>query len=325
MSILSTRHLMTMDDLSIDDIETILDRADLHAAANAAGPDAKKHGTLRGQTVVNLFLEPSTRTRTSFEIAGKRLGADVINISGSASSIAKGESLVDTAQTLDAMDTDMVIIRARAAGSPQIVRRNIRGSVINAGDGKHEHPTQALLDLHTMRANFGRIVGLRVAIVGDVAHSRVVGSLGPVLSRLGASVVVAGPPAFLPTRPDVLGVEVASSVEEAIDGADVVYLLRIQLERLGNLHLLPSLREYARFWGMNSRRLAALAPHTVIMHPGPMNRGVEITQEVADSIPARVLNQVNSGVAVRMAVMELLLANCVEDLTPIADKELVNA
>ncbi|AZR03702.1 aspartate carbamoyltransferase catalytic subunit [Trueperella pyogenes] len=322
---LSTRHLMTMDDLTDEDITTILDRADLHIAANAAGPAAKKHGALRGQTVVNLFLEPSTRTRTSFEIAGKRLGTDVVNISGSASSIAKGESLVDTAQTLDAMDTDMVVIRARAAGSPQIVRRNIRGSVINAGDGKHEHPTQALLDLHTIRQNFGRIKGLRVAIIGDIAHSRVVGSLGRVLSRLGASVVVSGPPAFLPSRPGVFGVEVASSVEEALDGADVVYLLRIQLERLGSLQLLPSLREYSRFWGLNAARMESLAPHTVIMHPGPMNRGVEITQEVADSIPARVLDQVASGVAVRMALMELLLANSAEELATLTTKELLSA
>lgn len=249
----------------------------------------------------------------------------MVNISGSASSIAKGESLVDTAQTLDAMDTDMVVIRARAAGSPQIVRRNIRGSVINAGDGKHEHPTQALLDLHTIRQNFGRIKGLRVAIIGEIAHSRVVGSLGRVLSRLGASVVVSGPPAFLPSRPGVFGVEVASSVEEALDGADVVYLLRIQLERLGSLQLLPSLREYSRFWGLNAARMESLALHTVIMHPGPMNRGVEITQEVADSIPARVLDQVASGVAVRMALMELLLANSAEELATLTTKELLSA
>ncbi|QOR48678.1 aspartate carbamoyltransferase catalytic subunit [Trueperella pecoris] len=321
---LSTRHLMSMDDLTLEDIATILDRADTHRELNATSAAAKKHGSLRGYTIVNLFLEPSTRTRTSFEIAGKRLGADVINISGSASSIVKGESLVDTALTLDAMDTDMVVVRARAAGTPQAMRRNIRGSVVNAGDGKHEHPTQALLDLHTMRTSFGQIEGLRVAIVGDIAHSRVVGSLARVLNRMGASVVVAGPPAFMPARPDVLGVEVARSIDEALAGADVVYLLRIQLERLGSLQLLPSLREYARFWGMDERRMASLAPHTILMHPGPMNRGVEVTSEVADAVASRINDQVNSGVAVRMAVMELLLADR-EDLPAQPVKELLNA
>lgn len=323
MSMLSTRHLMSMDDLTLEDIATILDRADTHRELNATSAAAKKHGSLRGYTIVNLFLESSTRTRTSFEIAGKRLGADVINISGSVSSIVKGESLVDTALTLDAMDTDMVVVRARAAGTPQVMRRNIRGSVVNAGDGKHEHPTQALLDLHTMRTSFGHIEGLRVAIVGDIAHSRVVGSLASVLNRMGASVVVAGPPAFMPARPDVLGVEVARSIDEALAGADVVYLLRIQLERLGSLQLLPSLREYARFWGMDERRVASLAPHTILMHPGPMNRGVEVTSEVADAVASRINDQVNSGVAVRMAVMELLLANR-EDLPAQPVKELLN-
>jgi len=305
---LSSRHIMTMDDLSTADIELILDTADSFKEVNERR--IKKLPTLRGRTVVNLFLEPSTRTRTSFEIAAKRLSADGINFSASSSATVKGESLRDTAKTLSAMACDLVIIRHKYAGAPQMLAESMDCSIVNGGDGIHEHPTQALLDLFTMRQSLGRLEGLTVGIVGDIAHSRVAGSLVPALRKVGARPVVVAPASLLPARPDVLGAEVADLGEGGIDAVlpqlDVAYMLRIQMERFEGAGF-PSLREYAALFGMNAARLARMKAEAIVMHPGPMNRGVEISAEVADSPRAVVLGQVESGVAVRMAVMYLLL------------------
>jgi len=301
---LSTRHIMTMDDLTTDDIMLILDTADSFAEVNERR--IKKLPTLRGRTVVNLFLEPSTRTRTSFEIAAKRLSADAINMSGSASATVKGESLRDTAATLSAMACDLIVVRHAYAGAPQILAECMDTHVVNGGDGMHQHPTQALLDLYTIRRRAGRLEGLTVGIVGDISHSRVAGSLVPALRKVGAHPVVIAPPTLLPARPDVLGAEAATSLDDVLPGLDVAYMLRIQMERAEGMPF-PSLREYARFYGMNAERLAAARPEMFVMHPGPMNRGVEVSSEVADSPRSVVLDQVNAGVAVRMAVMYLLL------------------
>lgn len=301
---LSSRHLIGMDDVSAEDIAFILDTAESFAEVNQRR--IKKLPTLRGRTVVNLFFEPSTRTRTSFEIAAKRLSADAVNFTASASATAKGETLRDTAKTLSAMACDMVIVRHRYAGAPHIVAEVMDCSVVNGGDGIHEHPTQALLDLYTMRHALGRLEGLRVGIVGDISHSRVVGSLVPALRKVGATPVVVAPPTLLPARPDVLGAEVASDLDDVLPTLDVAYLLRVQFERAERMPF-PSNREYAMLYGMNAARLASMPPHAIVMHPGPMNRGVEITAEVADSPRSVILDQVESGVAVRMAVMYLLL------------------
>ena len=301
---LSSRHILGMDDLTSEDIMRILDTAESFAAVNERR--IKKLPTLRGLTVVNLFLEPSTRTRTSFEIAAKRLSADGINFTASASATVKGESLRDTAATLAAMSCDLVIIRHRYAGAPRMLTEMMDCSVVNGGDGIHQHPTQALLDLYTMKQRLGHLEGLRVGIVGDIAHSRVAGSLIPALLKVGAIPVVVAPPTLLPARPDVLGAEVSWDLDEVLPTLDVAYMLRIQMERADGMPF-PSLREYARFYGMNSTRLAAMKPSAIVMHPGPMNRGVEISADVADSDRSLVLEQVESGVAVRMAVMYLLL------------------
>jgi aspartate carbamoyltransferase catalytic subunit len=299
---------MTMADLTPDDIEQVLDTAASFAEVNERR--IKKLPTLRGRTVVNLFLEPSTRTRTSFEIAAKRLSADAINFSASSSATVKGESLRDTAKTLSAMACDLVVIRHKYAGAPQMLAECMDAHVVNGGDGIHEHPTQALLDLYTMRARLGRLEGLRVGIVGDIAHSRVAGSLIPALRKAGAVPIVVAPATLLPARPEVLGAEVADITAGGLDavlpGLDVAYMLRIQLERAETAGF-PSLREYARLFGMNSRRLELMKREAIVMHPGPMNRGVEISADVADSPRAVVLDQVESGVAVRMAIMFLLL------------------
>jgi aspartate carbamoyltransferase catalytic subunit len=268
--------------------------------------EIKKLPTLRGRTVVNVFLENSTRTRTSFEIAAKRLSADAVNFSASSSATSKGESLVDTAQTLDAMDCDLVVVRHRYAGSPQILARNMRAHIINGGDGKHQHPTQALLDMFTIRERFGRFEGLKVGIVGDIAHSRVAGSLAPGLTALGAEVTVIAPPTLLPSRPEVLGAKVAYDLDSILGTLDVVYMLRIQLERIEAAPF-PSLREYAMFYGINRERLGALKEDAIIMHPGPVNRGVELTSDAIDTARNLLLYQVNAGVAVRMALMYLLI------------------
>jgi aspartate carbamoyltransferase catalytic subunit len=295
---------MNIQDITSEDIFTILDTARSFKEVNERS--IKKLPTLRGRTVINLFLEPSTRTRTSFEIAAKRLSADAVNFSASVSATTKGESLVDTAQTLDAMNCDLVIIRHGYAGAPQILARNMRAHIINGGDGKHQHPTQALLDLFTIRERFGRFEGLNVAIVGDIVHSRVFGSLAPALALLGARVTAIAPPTLLPARPEVLGAEVSSSLDDALETFDVVYMLRIQQERIDRSPF-PTLREYARLYGIGLERLARLKGGAIIMHPGPVNRGVELSSEAVDTAKNLLLYQVNAGVAVRMALMYLLL------------------
>jgi aspartate carbamoyltransferase catalytic subunit len=301
---LTSKHIMTMDDLSSDDIVAILDAAESFMEVNERR--IKKLPTLRGRTIVNLFLEPSTRTRTSFEIAAKRLSADGINFTASASATVKGESLRDTAKTLSAMACDLVIVRHKYAGAPQMLAECMDASIINGGDGVHQHPTQALLDLFTMRRSLGKLEGLRVGIVGDICHSRVAGSLVPALNKVGATPVIIGPPTLMPARPDVLGAEVAYSLDEALPTLDVAYMLRVQFERAERMPF-PSNREYAKLYGMNLARLMAAKPEMIVMHPGPMNRGVEISADVADSPRSVVLDQVNAGVAVRMAAMYLLL------------------
>lgn len=301
---LSSRHILGMDDLTTGDINRILETAESFAAVNERR--IKKLPTLRGLTIVNLFLEPSTRTRTSFEIAAKRLSADGINFTASASATVKGESLRDTAATLAAMSCDLVIIRHKYAGAPRILADMMDCPVVNGGDGMHEHPTQALLDLFTMKQRLGHLEGLRVGIVGDIAHSRVAGSLIPALLKVGAIPVIVAPPTLLPSCPEVLGAEVSWDLDEVLPTLDVAYMLRIQMERADGMPF-PSLREYARFYGMSMTRLAAMKPAAIVMHPGPMNRGVEISADVADCERSLVLEQVESGVAVRMAVMYLLL------------------
>jgi len=301
---LATQHIMGMSDLTADEVRLILDTAESFKEVNERR--IKKLPTLRGRTIVNLFLEPSTRTRTSFEIAAKRLSADGINFSASTSATVKGESLADTAETLSAMACDLVIIRHKYAGAPQILADHMDAHVINGGDGMHEHPTQALLDLFTMRERLGKLEGLTVGIVGDICHSRVAGSLVPALKMMGARPIIIAPPTLLPARPDILGAEVAPSLDEVLPELDVAYMLRIQMERAEGMPF-PSVREYAKLFGMNEERLAKMKPNAIVMHPGPMNRGVEISAAVADGDRSLVLDQVNAGVAVRMAAMYLLL------------------
>ena len=265
----------------------------------------KKVPTLRGRTVVNLFYEPSTRTRTSFEIAAKRLSADVVNIAVASSSVVKGESLIDTGKTLEAMKADFIIIRHGLAGAPAVLARNVHSSIINAGDGFHEHPSQGLLDLYTIREKKKKIKGLKVLLVGDILHSRVAKSNIWGLTKLGAEVRVSGPPTLIPSRITDLGVKVFYNLDEALKDVDVVNILRIQLERQQD-NLFPSVHEYIELYQVTADRLKAARPDVMIMHPGPMNRGIEISSEVADS-PAAVINeQVTNGIAVRMAILYLL-------------------
>ncbi|MCL2806566.1 MAG: aspartate carbamoyltransferase catalytic subunit [Coriobacteriia bacterium] len=304
MGALASKHLLAIEDLDATEIGTILDIATSFKEVNER--TIKKLPTLRGRTIINLFLEPSTRTRTSFELAAKRLSADAINMSGSASATVKGESLVDTAKTLDAMDADLVIIRHAMAGAPQILARCMRASIINGGDGKHQHPTQALLDLYTIRDYFGSFEGLKVGIVGDIAHSRVAGSLLPALSMLGVETVAIAPPTLLPACPEVLGTRVSSSLDDELSSLDVVYMLRVQQERLERSPF-PSLREYAGLFGLSVSRLQSMKKNAIIMHPGPINRGVELSSDAADAANNLLLYQVNAGVAVRMALMYVLL------------------
>ena len=301
---LSVKHLIDTNSLTADDITQILDTARSFASVNKRA--IKKVPALRGRTIVNLFLEPSTRTRSSFELAQKRLSADVLNMGGSTSSVVKGESLADTIQTIDAMNVDMFICRARLAGTPQKITENTDAVVINAGDGKHQHPTQAMLDLYTIRENFGHLDGLKVAIVGDLAHSRVCGSLAPALKTMGAEVTLVGPPTFQVTDPDWFGCEQTADLDAVIPDMDVVYMLRVQLERMEGAAI-PSRREYNRLWGLDERRLNMMKPEAIVCHPGPMNRGMEINTEVADCARSRILDQVNAGVLTRMAEMYLLL------------------
>ncbi|MDR3687404.1 MAG: aspartate carbamoyltransferase catalytic subunit [Coriobacteriia bacterium] len=309
---LSTRHIIDIEDLTLADLTLILDTAESFKEVNERR--IKKLPTLRGRTIVNLFLEPSTRTRTSFELAAKRLSADGINFAASASATVKGESLVDTAETLSAMACDLVILRHKYAGSPRMLAKHMDAHIINGGDGMHQHPTQALLDLFTMRERLGHLEGLTVGIVGDISHSRVAGSLVPALKMVGARPIVIGPPTLMPARPDALGAEVSYTLDDVLPELDVAYMLRIQMERAEGMPF-PSVREYSRLWGMNEARLARMRPDAIVMHPGPMNRGVEISSAVADSPRAVVLDQVNAGVAVRMAAMYLLLGGDASDAT----------
>jgi aspartate carbamoyltransferase catalytic subunit len=297
------KDLLGLEDLTADEILSILDTA--RTFREVLDRPIPKVPSLRGLTAANLFFEASTRTRLSFELAEKRLSADTVNFQTSGSSVSKGESLKDTARNIEAMGIHLVVIRHQASGAPHYLARNLDAGVINAGDGTHEHPTQGLLDIFTIRERRGSIAGLRVAILGDIAHSRVARSNIWGLIKLGASVTVAGPPTMMPFDVERFGVTVARSVDEAIEGADVVNILRIQLERQRST-LYSSLREYARVYGVTSERLKRAKPDVTVMHPGPMNRGVEIAQDVADGKHSVILAQVTNGVAVRMAVLYLL-------------------
>lgn len=299
----SRKDLLGIAELSADEIVTILDTAE--SFREVAERPIKKVPTLRGKTVVNLFFESSTRTRSSFEIAEKRLSADGLNFSAASSSLSKGESLVDTALNLQAMAPDLIVIRHAYPGAPHMLARRLRAGVINAGDGAHEHPTQALLDAYTIRQHKGQIAGLKVAIIGDIEHSRVVRSNIHLLTKLGAEVTVAGPRTMMPPGIEALGVRAVYRLDEAIAGADVVMMLRIQLERGGRMRF-PSIREYFELFGLSAERMAQAAPGAIVMHPGPMNRGVEIASDVADGPFSVILEQVTNGVAVRMAVLYLL-------------------
>lgn len=299
---LASRHLLGIEPLDAGEIRLILDTAESFAEVGAR--EIKKVPTLRGKTVVNFFVEPSTRTRSSFELAEKRLSADAVNFSASSSSFVKGETLLDTARTLEAMSPDFIVIRHGQAGSPHFLARHCDCSIVNAGDGAHEHPTQALLDAFTIRRRRA-IEGSRVAIVGDVLHSRVARSNILLLSKLGAEVVVCGPPTLVPPEVASLGCTVTRRIDEAVEGAHVVMALRIQLERM-TAGFFPSVREYARLFGVNSKRLERAHADAIVMHPGPMNRGIEISGEVADGARSVILEQVTNGVAVRMAVLYLL-------------------
>ncbi|MDP9796227.1 aspartate carbamoyltransferase catalytic subunit [Catenuloplanes nepalensis] len=297
------RHLREAGDLDAENATLILDTA-RELARLTGGREVKKLPTLRGRTVVNLFYEDSTRTRISFEAAAKRLSADVINFSAKGSSVSKGESLKDTALTLQAMGADAVVIRHGASGAPHRLANWVDGSVVNAGDGTHEHPTQALLDAFTMRERLGRLSGLNVTIVGDVLHSRVARSNVVLLSTLGAKVTVVGPPTLIPR--DIANATVCYDLDAVLPASDVVMMLRVQTERM-NASYFPSAREYSRRYGMDGARLRRLPEHAIVMHPGPMNRGMEISPEVADSPRSTIVEQVANGVSVRMAVLYLLL------------------
>ncbi|MDR4461272.1 MAG: aspartate carbamoyltransferase catalytic subunit [Nitrospirales bacterium] len=300
---LQRKDLLTIAALTADEIQLILTTAE--SLKEVGGRDIKKVPALRGKTVVNLFFEPSTRTRTSFELAAKRLSADVINFSPSTSSMVKGETLVDTARNIEAMQADIIVLRHSSPGAAENLARSVRSSVINAGDGWHEHPTQALLDVFTIKEKRGRIAGLLVVIVGDIAHSRVARSNILALIKLGAEVRVVAPPTMIPLALDHFGVAVFYDLDEALIGADVIIMLRLQRERLGRA-LLPSIREYAKLFCLTPERLKLAKPDAIVMHPGPLNRGVEIAPSVADSVAAVILDQVTNGVSVRMALMYLL-------------------
>jgi aspartate carbamoyltransferase catalytic subunit len=298
------QHLLSIHDVSADDIVRILDTAESFREVGTRV--IKKVPALRGRTVVNLFYENSTRTRISFELAAKRLSADVINFTTSGTSVAKGESLKDTALTLQAMGADAIVIRHSSSGSPLTLTRWVRGSVLNAGDGTHEHPTQALLDLYTMRERLGRLEGLRVAINGDVLHSRVARSLSFALVKMGAEVTLVGPPTLIPPDAPAWGVQVSYDIESVLPKLDVCYMLRVQRERQRQ-QFFPSVREYARLFGLTRSRVALLPEGCLIMHPGPMNRGVEIDSDVADLPQSVIEDQVTNGIAIRMALLYLLL------------------
>lgn len=298
------RHLLRIEGLTAGQITPFLDLAESYALLSRSRSAPRE--ALRGRTVINLFFEDSTRTRTSFELAGKRLGADVINMTVATSSVNKGETLLDTASTLNAMRCDLLVVRHGQSGAPALLSQKVEASVVNAGDGTHEHPTQALLDALTIRRHFGRLEGLTIAICGDVGHSRVARSNIHLLTALGNSVRLVGPSTLLPAAMAELGnVTLYSDMDEALRGADVVMSLRLQKERMG-AGLVPSSREYFRFFGLDRRRLALANPGALVMHPGPMNRGVEIASDVADSDQSVIAEQVEMGVAVRMAVLDRL-------------------
>ncbi len=297
-------HIFGIEQFSVQDINHIL--ATARSFKEIADRPIKKVPTLRGKTVINLFFEPSTRTRLSFEIAAKRMSADTFNISASTSSATKGETLTDTAKNLEAMSPDAIIIRHSSSGAPQLLAKHINASVLNAGDGTHEHPSQGLLDMMTVLEHKGQIEGLKIAIIGDISHSRVAMSDIIGFTRMGGYVHIAGPRTFMPPHIEKMGATVCESVREAVEDADVVMALRIQHERQ-NDSLFPSLREYARFYGINNQVLQAARPDAIVMHPGPVNRGVEMNPDVVDGKRSVILDQVSNGVAVRMALLYLVI------------------
>jgi len=300
---LNRKDILGIQELSVEEIDLILETADSFIEVSTR--EIKKVPTLRGKTVINLFYEASTRTRTSFEIAAKRLSADTINISASTSSVVKGETLIDTAKNLEAMNPDVIVIRHNAAGAPHMLAGILRQSIINAGDGAHEHPTQALLDMMTIRSKKRGIAGLKVAIVGDIAHSRVARSNIHGLTKMGAQVCVSGPATMIPRGIEKMGVVVHMRIEEAIRDADIIMMLRIQTER-EKQNIFPSLREYAQYFSLNRKNIGLARKDVLIMHPGPINRGVEISPDLADGPHSIILDQVTNGVAVRMALLYLL-------------------
>jgi len=305
------RHFLSVQDLNPVEVNDLLDLADGFVALNRQ--TSKKLDLLKGRTLMNLFFENSTRTQSSFELAGKRLGADVVNMSPRSSSISKGETLIDTAVTLNAMQPDLLVVRHASSGAASLLSQKVTCSVINAGDGQHEHPTQALLDSLAMRRAFGRIGGLKVAICGDVLHSRVARSNIGLLQMMGAEVRLVGPPTLMPTDVARWGAEVFHDMRKGVAGCDVVMMLRLQLERMDGV-MAPSQREYFRFFGLDREKLAHAAPHVRVMHPGPMNRGVEIDSDVADDLSVSLIqNQVEMGVAARMAVLASLAARLEND------------
>jgi aspartate carbamoyltransferase catalytic subunit len=304
------KHLLSVTQLSREDVVQVLDTAESFREIGTRV--IKKVPALRGRTVVNLFYEPSTRTRISFEIAAKRLSADVINFGASGSSVSKGESLKDTALTLQAMGADAIVIRHSSSGAAHTLSQWVTASVLNAGDGTHEHPTQALLDLYTIRERFGRIEGLRVAVVGDVLHSRVARSLTFALSRMGAEVTLIGPPTLIPPEAPSWGAEVSYELDAVLPKADVCYMLRVQRERQRQ-QFFPTLREYTRFYGLSQDRVEVLPETAMIMHPGPMNRGVEIASDVADLPRSVISEQVTNGIAVRMSLLYLMLRGSADE------------
>ena len=301
---LAKKDILGIREMTVDEINLILETAESFLEISTR--EIKKVPTLRGKSIINLFYEASTRTRTSFEIAGKRLSADTINISASTSSVVKGETLIDTARNLEAMNPDIIVLRHSAAGAAHLLASLVRQSIINAGDGAHEHPSQALLDMMTIREKKGRLTSLKVAIIGDILHSRVARSNIYGLSKMGARVVVAGPATMMPRDIEQMGVQAFTKLEDAIMDADVVMMLRIQLERQKQ-NIFPSLREYAQHYCLNRKNIRLAKPDAIVMHPGPINRGVEISPDIADDPGCSViLDQVNNGVAVRMALLYLL-------------------
>ena len=304
MSIFNHKDVLGMQQLSVEDINLILRTAE--SLKEISQRDIKKVPTLRGKTIVNFFHEPSTRTKTSFEIAAKRLSADTVSLSSSGSSMVKGETLIDTARNLQAMNPDIIVLRHSSSGAPHLLSDKISASIINAGDGANEHPSQALLDMFTIKEKMGKIEGLKVVIIGDITHSRVARSNIIGLKKMGAEVTISGPPTMIPHNVDALGVKVINNPSEAIVDKDVIMVLRIQLERQSKT-LFPSLREYSNFFGIDEITLQKAKKEAIIMHPGPVNRGVELSSQVVDGSSSLILNQVSNGVAIRMALLYLLI------------------